>query len=165
MFPPGDRVAGFAAARQHQGKELSYNNLVDLDAAWLLAREFSAPAVVDYQAQQSVRSRRTRHLAEAYRRALACDPISAFGGVIAFNRVLDAETADEVAQLFVECIVAPGYEPAAQKKLASKKNLRLLEMPAEEPVPRAGIKAHSLGLFWCKSRTSTNSTNPIKRGH
>jgi phosphoribosylaminoimidazolecarboxamide formyltransferase/IMP cyclohydrolase len=70
-------------------------------------------------------------LTDAYVKALACDPISAFGGVLAFNRALDAETAEEVAKLFVECIVAPGYEAAAIQKLASKKNLRLLEMPRE----------------------------------
>lgn len=138
--PAGRPRAGFAAARQHQGKELSYNNLVDLDAAWLLVREFSAPAVAIIKHNNPCGAAEHANLAEAYRRALACDPISAFGGVIAFNRVLDAETADEVAQLFVECIVAPGYEPAAQKKLASKKNLRLLEMPAEEPVPELELK-------------------------
>jgi len=75
-------------------------------------------------------------LAEAYVKALACDPVSAYGGVMAFNRPIDAATAEEVAKLFVECIVAPGYEPAALEKFAAKKNLRLLHLPAWENVAR-----------------------------
>ena len=72
-------------------------------------------------------------LADAYRQALACDPVSAFGGVMAFNRALDGETAAEVAKLFVECIVAPGYDAAARAALAAKKNVRLMEIGAEPP--------------------------------
>ncbi|MGH9709173.1 MAG: bifunctional phosphoribosylaminoimidazolecarboxamide formyltransferase/IMP cyclohydrolase, partial [Candidatus Acidiferrales bacterium] len=130
--PAGRPRAGFAAARQLQGKELSYNNLVDLDAGWSLAQEFSSPATIIIKHNNPCGAAEHANLAEAYRRALACDPVSAFGGVIAFNRPLNAETAEEVAKLFVECIVAPGYDAAAREKLASKKNLRLLEMPAEK---------------------------------
>jgi len=130
--PAGRARAGFAAARQLQGKELSYNNLVDLDSAWSLAREFSNPAAIIVKHNNPCGAAEHGNLAEAYRRALACDPVSAFGGVIAFNRPLDGDAAEEVAKLFVECIVAPGCDARAREKLASKKNLRLLEMTAEK---------------------------------
>ncbi|HVB35939.1 MAG TPA: bifunctional phosphoribosylaminoimidazolecarboxamide formyltransferase/IMP cyclohydrolase [Candidatus Acidoferrales bacterium] len=138
--PAGRPHTGFAAARQLQGKELSYNNLVDLDAAWSLAREFSAPATIITKHNNPCGAAEHTHLAEAYRRALACDPVSAFGSVIAFNRPLDAETAEEVAKLFVECLIAPGYDPAAREKFTTKKNLRLLEMPADKPVAELELK-------------------------
>ena len=127
---PGAGAAGLAAARQLQGKELSYNNLVDLEAALELAGEFRRPAAVIVKHNNPCGTAEQDTLVEAYTKALACDPVSAFGGVMAFNRPLDAATAEEVAKLFVECIVAPGYEPAALEKFASKKNLRLLQLPA-----------------------------------
>jgi phosphoribosylaminoimidazolecarboxamide formyltransferase / IMP cyclohydrolase len=136
----GGHAAGFAAARQLQGKELSYNNLVDMDAAWSLAREFSQPATAIIKHNNPCGAAENAVLAEAYRRALACDPVSAFGGVIAFNRKLDAETAAEVEKLFVECIAAPGYEKQAMEILAKKKNLRLLEMPADAAAGELQIK-------------------------
>jgi phosphoribosylaminoimidazolecarboxamide formyltransferase/IMP cyclohydrolase len=107
---------------------------VDLDAAWALAQEFADPACAIIKHNNPCGTAEQKTLAEAYRQALACDPVSAFGGVIAFNRVVDAETAAEVAKLFVECIVAPEYDAAARETLAGKKNLRLMEMggvPAE----------------------------------
>jgi phosphoribosylaminoimidazolecarboxamide formyltransferase / IMP cyclohydrolase len=128
--PTGKARAGFAAARQLQGKELSYNNLVDLDAAWSLASEFSAPAVAIIKHNNPCGAAENSSLAEAYRQALACDPVSAFGGVIALNRAVDADTAAELEKLFVECIAAPGYEKTALEKFSAKKNLRLLEMPS-----------------------------------
>lgn len=128
--PAGRPRAGFAAARQLQGKELSYNNLVDLDAAWALAREFASPAVAIIKHNNPCGAAENASLAEAYRQALACDPVSAFGGVIALNRAVDEATAAELEKLFVECIAAPGYEKAALEKFSAKKNLRLLEMPA-----------------------------------
>jgi phosphoribosylaminoimidazolecarboxamide formyltransferase / IMP cyclohydrolase len=129
-IPAGQPREGFAAARQLQGKELSYNNLVDLDAAWSLAREFSSPAVAIIKHNNPCGAAENASLEEAYRQALACDPVSAFGGVIALNRSVDADTATELEKLFVECIAAPGYEKAALEKFSAKKNLRLLEMPA-----------------------------------
>jgi phosphoribosylaminoimidazolecarboxamide formyltransferase/IMP cyclohydrolase len=129
--PAGRPAAGLAGAKQLQGKELSYNNLVDLDAARNLVTEFQAPGVAIVKHNNPCGAAEQESLRDAYLKALECDPISAFGGVMAFNRTLDAETADEVAKLFVECIVAPGYEAGALQKLASKKNLRLLEMPRE----------------------------------
>jgi phosphoribosylaminoimidazolecarboxamide formyltransferase / IMP cyclohydrolase len=133
-IPSGRPASGLAGARQFQGKDLSYNNIVDLDAAWSLAQEFGDPACAIIKHNNPCGTAEQKTLAEAYRQALACDPVSAFGGVIAFNRVIDAETAAEVAKLFVECIVAPGYDAAAREALAGKKNLRLMEMggvPAE----------------------------------
>ncbi len=134
--PVGSSVSGLAAARQLQGKELSYNNLVDLESALALAGEFLRPAAVIVKHNNPCGAAEQDSLAEAYAKALACDPISAFGGVMAFNRPLDAATAEEVAKLFVECIAAPGYEPAALEKFAAKKNLRLLQLPAAESVGR-----------------------------
>jgi phosphoribosylaminoimidazolecarboxamide formyltransferase/IMP cyclohydrolase len=138
--PAGRAVTGLAGAKQLQGKELSYNNLVDLDAAWALVGEFRQPAVAIIKHNNPCGASEQDSLRDAYLNALACDPVSAFGGVLAFNRALDAATAGEVAKLFVECIVAPGYEPAALTAFASKKNLRLLELTphaADSPAPVA----------------------------
>jgi phosphoribosylaminoimidazolecarboxamide formyltransferase/IMP cyclohydrolase len=148
--PAGESSPGIAAARQLQGKELSYNNLVDLEAALELAMEFERPAAVIVKHNNPCGTAEQDTLVEAYTRALACDPVSAFGGVMAFNRPIDAATAGEVAKLFVECIVAPGYGSAALEKLAAKKNLRLLELPAGAFSPHAGereLKRVSGGLL------------------
>src|SRR5213078_4343881 len=110
-----------AAAKQLQGKELSYNNLVDLDAARSLAAEFKNPAAVIIKHNNPCGTAEQATLLDAYLRALACDPVSAFGGVLAFNRAVDAATAEEVAKLFAEC---------TKEIFAAKKNLRLLELPA-----------------------------------
>jgi phosphoribosylaminoimidazolecarboxamide formyltransferase / IMP cyclohydrolase len=122
---------GLAAAKQLQGKELSYNNFVDLEAARSLAAEFARPAAVIVKHNNPCGTAEQVSLVEAYRKALASDPVSAFGGVLAFNRVLDAATAEEVAKLFVECIAAPGFDEKAKAIFAAKKNLRLLELPAD----------------------------------
>jgi phosphoribosylaminoimidazolecarboxamide formyltransferase/IMP cyclohydrolase len=133
-IPAGHPASGLAGAKQLQGKELSYNNLVDLDSAWALAKEFRRPAVAIIKHNNPCGAAEEASLVDAYLKALACDPISAFGGVLAFNRPVDGATAEEVAKLFVECIAAPGYEAAALEKFAAKKNLRLLEMTrGEEP--------------------------------
>ena len=146
-IPAGAPAAGLAGAKQLQGKELSYNNLVDLDAAWRLASEFRRPGVVIIKHNNPAGAAEHESLREAYIRALACDPVSAFGGVLACNRPLDAGTAEEVAKLFVECIVAPGYEGAALEKFASKKNLRLLEMPREAAGEELDLKRISGGVL------------------
>jgi phosphoribosylaminoimidazolecarboxamide formyltransferase / IMP cyclohydrolase len=129
-IPAGHPANGLAGAKQLQGKELSYNNLVDLDAAWALVSEFRQPAVAIIKHNNPCGAAEQDSLRDAYVKALACDPVSAYGGVLAFNRSLDATAAEEVAKLFVECIVAPGYEPSALVAFRSKKNLRLLEFPA-----------------------------------
>ena len=128
--PAGRAIAGLAVAKQLQGKELSYNNLVDLESARSLAAEFQQPAAVIIKHNNPCGTAEQSTLRDAYLKALACDPVSAFGGVLAFNREVDAATAEEVAKLFVECIAAPGFDARAKGILAAKKNLRLLELPA-----------------------------------
>jgi phosphoribosylaminoimidazolecarboxamide formyltransferase/IMP cyclohydrolase len=122
----GRARGGIAGARQLHGKELSYNNLVDLDAAWALAREFEDPAAAVIKHTNPCGCAEHSSLAEAYRKALECDPVSAYGGVLAFNRTLDEETAREIAKTFIECVVAPGYAPEALTVLTGRKNLRVL---------------------------------------
>jgi phosphoribosylaminoimidazolecarboxamide formyltransferase / IMP cyclohydrolase len=125
----GKPPSGLAAARQLQGKELSYNNLVDLEAARSLAAEFQKPAAVIIKHNNPCGTAEQDTLRSAYLKALASDPVSAFGGVLAFNREVDAATAEEVAKLFVECIAAPAFDARAKEILGAKKNLRLLELP------------------------------------
>lgn len=127
----GCAASGLAAAKQLQGKELSYNNLVDLEAARSLAAEFTQPAAVIIKHNNPCGTAEQATLLDAYLKAYACDPTSAFGGVLAFNKVVDAATAEEVAKLFVECIAAPGFDEKAKAIFAGKKNLRLLELPAD----------------------------------
>jgi phosphoribosylaminoimidazolecarboxamide formyltransferase/IMP cyclohydrolase len=130
------RHGGIAAAEQLQGKELSYNNLVDLDAAWQLIREFDQPAAAIIKHTNPCGCAEADTLAESYRRAFEADPVSAYGGVLAFNRTVDRETAVEIGKTFVEAIAAPGYDSAARELLGTKKNLRLLAVAraSEEPV-------------------------------
>lgn len=137
---------GVASARQLHGKELSYNNLVDLDAAWQLILEFTQPAAAIVKHTNPCGCAEQTNLAEAYRKALEADPISAFGGVLAFNREVGRETAQEVSQLFAEAIAAPSFSPDAIEILTAKKNLRLVEVP---PVtkPELVIKSISGGLL------------------
>ncbi len=146
-IPAGAPAAGLAGAKQLQGKELSYNNLVDLDAAWALASEFHRPGVAIIKHNNPCGAAEQESLIEAYVKALACDPVSAFGGVLAFNQTLDAATAEEVAKLFVECIVAPGYDAAALEKFGAKKNLRLLEMLRGEIAEELDLKRISGGML------------------
>ncbi|MGH8672858.1 MAG: bifunctional phosphoribosylaminoimidazolecarboxamide formyltransferase/IMP cyclohydrolase, partial [Burkholderiales bacterium] len=126
LYSRGD--GGVAAARQLHGKELSYNNLVDLDAAWQLVQEFERPAAAIIKHTNPCGCAEQDTPLDAYRKALECDPVSAFGGVLAFNRFVDGETAVAVAELFVEAIAAPGYSPRALERLQAKKNLRLIEV-------------------------------------
>jgi len=126
--PAGWPAGGLAGAQQLQGKELSYNNLVDLAAAWGLVQEFERPAAVIVKHNNPCGAAEQDSLVDAYRRAQECDPVSAYGGVLAFNRALDSGTAAEVAKTFVECIAAPGYDAAARESLAGKKNLRLMQV-------------------------------------
>ncbi len=121
---------GLAAAPQLQGKELSYNNLVDLEAAWRLVQEFEDPTTVIIKHTNPCGVATGATLVESYQRALDVDPVSAFGSVIAFNRAVDGPTAEELSKLFVEAVVSPGFEAPALERLAGKKNLRLLDMSA-----------------------------------
>ncbi|HVV47456.1 MAG TPA: bifunctional phosphoribosylaminoimidazolecarboxamide formyltransferase/IMP cyclohydrolase, partial [Bryobacteraceae bacterium] len=123
-------AAGVAGAEQLHGKELSYNNLVDLDACWELASEFTGPAAAIIKHTNPAGCAEQASLAEAYRKALECDPVSAFGAVIGFNREVDEETAGELAKLFVEAIAAPGFSEGALGILQAKKNIRLVRVAA-----------------------------------
>ena len=120
--------SGVANGRQVQGKELSYNNIVDLQAAWDLAQEFEQTVCAIIKHTNPCGTATGKTLAEAYKKALECDPVSAFGGVIGVNRVVDGEAAEEMAKLFLEVIAAPGFDDAAKAKFAAKKNLRLVEI-------------------------------------
>jgi phosphoribosylaminoimidazolecarboxamide formyltransferase / IMP cyclohydrolase len=121
-------TTGIAGAEQLHGKELSYNNLVDLDACWQLVCEFSNPAAAIIKHTNPAGCAEQSSLVDAYRKALECDPISAFGGVIGLNREVDEETAAGLARLFVEAIAAPAYSAAALGILQAKKNLRLVQV-------------------------------------
>jgi phosphoribosylaminoimidazolecarboxamide formyltransferase/IMP cyclohydrolase len=129
MYSDGSGT-GVANARQLQGKELSFNNIVDLQAAWDLAQEFDEPVCAIIKHTNPCGTATGKTLAEAYQRALECDPVSAFGGVIGVNRPIDAAAAEEMHKLFLEVIAAPGFDEAAKTKFASKKNLRLVEVAA-----------------------------------
>ncbi len=125
----GGRPAyGLAAAKQIQGKELSYNNLVDAEAAWNLVREFDSAACSIIKHTNPCGTAIADSLREAYLKAYAADPVSAFGSIIALNRTVDADTAIELAKLFVEAVIAPEYRPEALSIFAPKKNLRVLSM-------------------------------------
>ena len=127
---PAAQGRGLAGARLLQGKELSFNNLVDLEAAWRLVGEFPEPATAFIKHTNPCGVAIGQSLAESTRRALQVDPVSAFGSIIAFNRNVDAASVEAIGPLFVEAMVAPGYEPQALERLSRKKNLRLMDMSA-----------------------------------
>ena len=136
---------GIAGAKQLQGKELSFNNLVDLEACWELTREFDEPMVAIIKHTNPCGAATGTNILEAYRKALASDPVSAFGGVIGINREVDAAAAEEIAKLFVEAIAAPSFTPEARERFAAKKNLRLVEV---HPAPvKPVVKNVSGGLL------------------
>ncbi len=137
---------GIASAEQLQGKELSYNNYVDLDAAWQLICEFEKPATAIIKHTNPCGCAEQETLVESYVRAFACDPVSAYGGVLAFNRILDEETAKALARTFVECIIAPDFSQEARAVLGVKKNLRLVKM-AHTVNPGLVVKSVSGGYL------------------
>ncbi|MCB4755733.1 MAG: bifunctional phosphoribosylaminoimidazolecarboxamide formyltransferase/IMP cyclohydrolase [Elusimicrobia bacterium] len=126
---------GVVSANILQGKEISFNNYLDCEAAWQLALSFTDPvcAIVKHNNPCGVAT--AKNPAEAYRWALMCDPVSAFGGIVGFNRAVDREAAEELKKLFLECVIAPSYHPEALEILKSKKNLRVLEQPTPLAAP------------------------------
>ena len=122
-------AGGLARYRQVQGKELSYNNIADADAAWECVKGFNEPACVIVKHANPCGVATGGSLQEAYERAFRTDPVSAFGGILAFNRALDRATAEAIGKQFAEVIIAPRVEADAQKAFAAKANLRLLEVP------------------------------------
>ena len=147
FYLTGDKRPGVATATLLQGKQLSYNNINDTDAAYELVAEFlpeNAPAVAIIKHANPCGVATGATLLDAYKRALACDPVSAFGGVIAMNRTLDAETAEEIIQLFTEVIIAPDVTEEAKLIVARKPNLRLLSAGGLPDARAAGITAKTV---------------------
>jgi phosphoribosylaminoimidazolecarboxamide formyltransferase / IMP cyclohydrolase len=144
---------GVATATQHQGKELSYNNFNDTDAAFECVAEFDAPTVVIVKHANPCGVASAESVATAWDDALACDPVSAFGGIVAVNRTLDEETAAKISAIFTEVIIAPDATDAAKAVLAAKKNLRLLTTGGLPNPAEAGVTFKSLaGGFLLQTR-------------
>jgi phosphoribosylaminoimidazolecarboxamide formyltransferase/IMP cyclohydrolase len=154
-LPAGPAVQGIAQARQVQGKALSYNNYNDADAALELVSEFRdrPPTVVIVKHANPCGVASADTLIDAYRAALACDPVSAFGGIIALNRPLDGPTAEAISGVFTEVVVAPDADDAAKAVFAAKKNLRLLLTGSLPDPQRPGLKMTSIaGGYLLQSR-------------
>jgi phosphoribosylaminoimidazolecarboxamide formyltransferase/IMP cyclohydrolase len=141
LYHDGFGRPGLAQARQLHGKEMSYNNYVDADAARRAAYDFDEPAVAIIKHANPCGIAIGADVAEAHRQAHECDPVSAFGGVIAVNRPVSVEMARQVAEVFTEVVVAPAYEEGAVEILQAKKNVRLLEC---EPLHRGGAETRSI---------------------
>ena len=154
-LPAGPATRGIGQAQQVQGKELSYNNFNDADAALELVAEFrdAAPTVVIVKHANPCGVATAETLLEAYRAAFACDSVSAFGGIVACNRSLDGPTAEAICEIFTEVVVAPGADAAARAVFAKKKNLRLLLCGEFADPLRAGVSFKSIaGGFLLQSR-------------
>ena len=164
FYVGGEAKSGVATARQLQGKELSFNNLNDTDAAFELAAEFSdRPACVIVKHANPCGVAVADSLTEAYLRAYACDSESAFGGIVAVNRALDAQTATEIAKLFVEVVIAPAIAPEAAAILAAKKNVRVLTAGAMPDPKRPGMTMRSLsGGYLLQTRDNALCEKDLK---
>lgn len=146
LTPDGEAGRGLAGAEQLHGKAMSYNNYVDADAAWRAAHDHDAPAVAIIKHANPCGIAVGSDVADAHAKAHACDPVSAFGGVIATNRTLTAAAAEQIAPVFTEVVVAPDFEPEALEILARKKNIRLLKVTPTQGV-RTERRAVSGGLL------------------
>lgn len=133
--------------RQVQGKELSYNNIADADAAWECVKTFAAPACVIVKHANPCGVATAGDVLESYRNAFATDPTSAFGGIIAFNRAVDEVTAEAVGRQFVEVVIAPEYTQGALERFASKQNVRLLQIALHHALPGADFKRVGGGVL------------------
>jgi len=153
FYVGGPRRPGVATATQHQGKELSYNNLNDTDAAYELVAEFAEPAVAIIKHANPCGVATAATLGDAYTRALKADPVSAYGGIVALNRTLDAKTATLIAELFAEVVIAPAIDAAAHDVLRAKKNLRVLSTGGLPDPSQPGLTMKSLaGGYLVQSR-------------
>ena len=161
MYSDGSGT-GAANGRQLQGKELSYNNIVDLQAAWDLAQEFEEIACAIIKHTNPCGTATGSSLRQAYQRALEADPVSASGGVIGVNRVIDAQAAEEISKLFVEAIAAPGFDAAALTKFSAKKNLRLVEVRASQEQTLA-LTAEEQRAFWNALNATPQPTEAQRR--
>jgi phosphoribosylaminoimidazolecarboxamide formyltransferase / IMP cyclohydrolase len=161
FYTTGENRFGIATATQLQGKELSYNNIADADAAYELVAELARdrPACAIIKHANPCGAALGSSLADAYRKALACDPVSAFGGVLAFNRTLDAGCAEEIAKLFTEVIIAPDADEDARRILAAKKNLRLVIAGGLPDPGASGLAFRSVASgFLVQSRDNAATT-------
>jgi phosphoribosylaminoimidazolecarboxamide formyltransferase/IMP cyclohydrolase len=155
FYATGDTRPGVASATQIQGKELSYNNLNDTDAAFELAAEFASPAMAIIKHANPCGVALGDTLAEAYAKALQCDPVSAFGGIIAVNRPLDAAAAAAMKDIFLEVVIAPEITKEAKEIFAAKKNLRVLETGGMPDPAAPGLMTKLLsGGFLLQDRDS-----------
>jgi len=144
---PAPAAGSLAGYRQLQGKELSYNNIADSDAAWECVKTFERPACVIVKHANPCGVAQGADLVTAYQRAFQTDPTSAFGGIVAFNRALDGATADAVTKQFVEVVIAPEVTAAASAVLAGKQNVRVLAVPMGEEVQRYDLKRVGGGVL------------------
>src|SRR5699024_4622703 len=135
LYTDGAGESGLASAEQLHGKEMSYNNYVDTDAAWRTAHDFAEPAVAVIKHTNPCGIAIGADIATAHRKAHATDPVSAFGGVIASNGTITVTAAKQIADVFTEVVVAPDYEPAALEILTQKKNIRILRLPSPTRSP------------------------------
>lgn len=159
FYKTADTRPGVATAQQLQGKELSYNNLNDTDAAFELVAEFDQPAVAIIKHANPCGVALGSDLGDAFTKALRCDPVSAFGGIIAVNRPLDAAAAEDMAKLFLEVIIAPDVDPDARAILANKKNLRVLTTGSMPDPGASGMTIKALaGGFLLQGRDAARVT-------
>ncbi len=155
LYAGAEARPGVVGARQFQGKALSYNNILDADAAFELVAEFAEPALVIVKHNTPCGVAEGGDPADLWRRALACDPVSAYGGIVAVNRPLEADLARELAKLFLEVVIAPEVRPEAAAVLAGRKNLRLLETGGlPDPRGTAPVLRSVAGGFLAQERDS-----------
>ena len=138
---------GFSNIKQHQGKPLSFNNLYDADAAYQLILEFEEPACAIIKHTNPCGVSESTSLKKAFLEALSCDPLSAYGGIVSFNRMLDPETAQEMVKHFFEVVIAPSYSHKALEILSAKENLRVIELPQWRYTEKINIKQITGGLL------------------
>ncbi|OGX16852.1 MAG: bifunctional phosphoribosylaminoimidazolecarboxamide formyltransferase/IMP cyclohydrolase [Omnitrophica WOR_2 bacterium RBG_13_44_8b] len=157
------KVKGVVNLKQLQGKELSFNNILDLNAAFELVKEFKNPAAVVVKHNNPCGAAEDKTLKQAFLAAWKCDPLSSFGGIVALNRKLDTECAKVISKSgFLECIIAPGFEKEAAQAFKGKKNLRLLELYDLEPVNEPDIKRVSGGILLQDKDLETLDLNNLK---
>lgn len=154
--------SGLTNAKQLHGKELSFNNIVDMDAAWSCANYFSNPTIAIIKHTNPCGCAQANTLVEAYRLALASDPVSAFGGIVAANRKIDPATAEEISKLFVEVVIAPGFDKGALAVLSKKKNIRIIEVGAQAQKPELDFKKISGGFVVQEPDVAQLGINEVK---
>lgn len=148
FYKESNTNAGLASAVQLHGKALSFNNLVDVEAAYNIVAEFTDPAVSIIKHTNPCGTGIGKTIADAYAKAYEADPTSAFGGIVALNRGVDARAAEQIGKIFIEAVIAPGFDDAALEILRAKKNIRLLTLPLPDLTkPRMDLKRVSGGIL------------------